>query len=176
LRVRTVSTLRNTDENFRKRGKSETYLSATRCTNGLALPGLGVALAIASILSEIVAVNRDVCRSAGRTLKRMANSEAKVGVRRRSASSRTYGIFSKCSPHIADAYQKLDSREIPVAASAMKVIHNPSGSCHNDMGAVLQLLRLSHHIHSTDYDRCSNIKWPAEYCKLIGDLERQLSF
>jgi hypothetical protein len=71
-------------------GCPRTDLPVMRCTKGLDFPGLGGAFAIASIFSEMVAVKREVCLSEGNALKITASSDANVGVRSRSASSRTY--------------------------------------------------------------------------------------
>jgi hypothetical protein len=89
FRVVTVSTLSSYNYHSDTTAKVFTYLSFIRCTNGFDFPGLGGALAMASILSDIVAVKSEVCLSAGRDWKIVANSDANVGVNRRSASSRT---------------------------------------------------------------------------------------
>jgi len=57
--------------------------------NGFCFPGLGGASAMDSIEGVRVAVNRHVCRSFGRMLKRYDSSGVNVGVRSLSASSRT---------------------------------------------------------------------------------------
>lgn len=66
-----------------------TYVSFILWMNGFSFPGRGVAFANVSIDGVNVAVNKHVCRSLGSIPNKNDSSEAKVGVKRRSASSKT---------------------------------------------------------------------------------------
>lgn len=107
--------------------------------NGFCLPALGGASAMASMEGVRVAVNRHVCRSLGSTSNKRDNSGAKVGVNNLSASSNTY--YSRLADDQSTNgpyYQKLDSREIPLAAAAIQVIDHTARSSYNYMRSVVE--------------------------------------
>ena len=71
-------------------GRIRVYGSAMRCMNDFCFPDFGGVSATDSIEGVTVTVNRHVCRSFGRLLKRYESSSVNVGVRSLSASSRTW--------------------------------------------------------------------------------------
>jgi len=151
-----------------------TCLVVVRCTNGVCFPSLGGAVASASIDGVKVAVNKHVCRSFGMASNNCASSGAKLGVSRRSASSKTYCAIirnNKSGACRSGTDQKPNPRKVPFPVTTVQQVDEASWSSNYYVWSVVQFQGLFHHVHSSYYHSRPYTDRGTKNSKLLCDLK-----